>query len=405
MEKGKELMENFTFYAPTKVYFGKNTQKEVGGIIREYGFQKVMIHFGGESAKKSGLLDEVMKSLERNGIDYVLYGGVSPNPVLSFAEKGKEICIEENIDLILAVGGGSVIDSAKCIADWAGNPEKNAEEIWKYFQKEDLPQKALPVGVILTLAASGSEMSASCVITNENGWLKRGFNSETHRPLFAIMNPELTYSVGPFQTACGIVDIMMHTLERYFCINTGNEFTDRLDEALLKSVIHAGRKVMKYPRDYDARANLMWAGSWSHNDLTGTGRTYLMRVHQLEHEVSGMYPEIAHGAGLSALFCSWARFMVEKVPDRFAQYAVRVWDCEINPHNILLTAQEGIDKTESFFRELNMPVSLKELHVKPETMEEMAEKCTFFGKRVLTDYITLGKEEIYNIFEMAYNNR
>ena len=303
----------------------------------------------------------------------------------------------------MAVGGGSVIDSAKCIADWAGNPEKSSKEVWKYFQKEALPQKALPVGVILTLAASGSEMSASCVITNEEGWLKRGFNSDTHRPLFAIMNPELTYTVNPFQTACGIVDIMMHTLERYFCLNEGNELTDRLDEALLKTVIQSGREAMKKPNDYEARANLMWAGSWSHNDLTGTGRTYLMRVHQLEHEVSGMYPQIAHGAGLSALFCSWARFVVKEVPERFAQYAIRVWDCEKDNADPLKVAYEGIDRTEAFFKELHMPISLKELSVDPDTIEKMAEKCTFFGKRVLNDYIVLGKEEMIEIFKMAYN--
>ena len=395
-------MENFIFYAPTKVYFGRGTQSQVGEIIQGYGIHKVMIHYGGGSVKRSGLLDEVVRSLKTQGIDYVLYGGVCPNPTLEFAEKGKEICIREQVELILAVGGGSVIDSAKCIADWAGNPKKTPEEVWKYFQKEGLPQKALPVGVILTLAASGSEMSASCVITNENGWLKRGFNSDTHRPLFAIMNPELTYTVSPFQTACGIVDIMMHTLERYFCLNEGNELTDRLDEALLKSVIHAGRKAMENPEDYEARANLMWAGSLSHNDLTGTGRSYLMRVHQLEHEVSGMYPQIAHGAGLSALFCSWARFVVKEVPLRFVQYAIRVWDCEKDETDPLKVAYEGIDRTEAFFRELQMPISLKELSVRPETIEEMAEKCTFFGKRVLKDYMVLGKNEITTIFKMAY---
>lgn len=395
-------MENFVFYAPTKVYFGRGTQSRVGEIVRGYGARKVMVHFGGGSVEKSGLLEEITESLKKQGIAYVLYGGVSPNPTLSFAEKGKDICVREQVEMVLAVGGGSVIDSAKCIADWAVTPEKSREEVWNYFQKKALPQKALPVGVVLTLAASGSEMSASCVITNEDGWLKRGFNSDTHRPLFAVMNPELTYTVSPFQTACGIVDIMMHTLERYFCLNADNELTDRLDEGLLKAVIEAGRAAMKNPEDYEARANLMWAGSWSHNDLTGTGRTFLMRVHQLEHEVSGMYPEIAHGAGLSALFCSWARFVAKEAPKRFAQYAVRVWDCEEKGMDALAVAHEGIDRTEAFFRELNMPVSLKELSVRPETMEEMAEKCTFFGTRVLEDYVSLGKQEIMTIFAMAY---
>lgn len=393
-------MENFEFYAPTKIYFGKDTHKQVGEIIKSYGYLKVMIHYGGGSVKRSGLLDEVTESLQKNGIEYVLFGGVQPNPTLSLAKEGMEICVKESVELILAVGGGSVIDSAKCIADGVGNPGK---DVWKFFTKEDMPAKALPVATILTLSASGSEMSASCVITNEEGGLKRGFNSPTHRPLFSILNPELTYTVNKFQTGCGTVDIMMHTLERYFTKSENVDLSDRIAEGLLKSVIAAGRIADQNPEDYEARATLMWAGSLSHNDLTGTGRDVFMSVHQMEHELSGMYPEIAHGAGLSALFCSWARYVCPYAVGRFAQYAVRVWNCEMNFEDPMKTAQAGINATEQFFQSIGMPVSLKELGIGDEKLGEMAEKCTFFGTRTLPDYIELDAPEIETIYRMAWD--
>ena len=394
-------MNNFEYCVPTKVIFGRDTQKRAGEIIREYGFRKVMIHYGGGSVKRSGLLDQVTASLEEAGIESILFGGVQPNPTLSKALEGMEICRRENVDFILAVGGGSVIDSAKCIADGTPNPEIDP---WKYFKKEAVPPKALPHGNILTLSASGSETSQSCVITNEENGLKRGFNCPTHRPLFAVCNPELTFTVNRFQTGCGTVDILMHTLERYLGGTTKDTaLTDRIAEGLMKAVIEAGTAVDLNPEDYEARATLMWAGSLSHNDLTGLGREVMMTVHQLEHELSGKYPEVAHGAGLSALFCSWARYVCRDDPMRFAQLAVRVWDVEMNFENPLKTALDGIQRIEDYFKSLNMPVRLSELaaDVKEADFDEMAEKCTNFGRRVLPGIRELGKREMMEIYRMA----
>ena len=382
-------MNNFEYCVPTRVIFGRDTQKRAGELIKEYGFRKVMIHYGGGSVKRSGLLDQVTASLREAGIEMVLFGGVQANPTLSKALEGMEICRREGVDFILAVGGGSVIDSAKCIADGAPNPEIDP---WKFFMKEAVPPKALPHGNILTLSASGTETSQSCVITNEENGLKRGFNCPAHRPLFAVCNPELTFTVSRFQTGCGTVDILMHTLERYLGGTTKDTaLTDRIAEGLMKAVIE------------EARATLMWAGSLSHNDLTGLGREVMMTVHQLEHELSGKYPEVAHGAGLSALFCSWARYVCRDDPMRFAQLAVRVWDVEMNFENPLKTALDGIQRIEDYFKSLNMPVRLSELaaDVKEADFDEMAEKCTNFGRRVLPGIRELGKREMMEIYRMA----
>ena len=391
-------MQNFDFYTPTRMIFGKDTQKQVGKIVKEYGFKKVLVHFGGASAKKSGLLDQVTDALEAEGIAYVTLGGVQANPTLAMAKEGIELCKKEGVDMILAVGGGSVIDSSKCIADGVGNPDT---DVWNFFIGQGAPKKALPVGVILTLSASGSEMSASCVITNEEQGLKRGFNSVTHRPLFSICNPELTYTVSKFQTGCGTVDIMMHTLERYFSLGGDTPLTDRIAEGLLKTVIEAGKVADQEPDNYEARASLMWAGSLSHNGLTRLGRDFFMQVHQLEHELSGMYPRIAHGAGLSALWPSWARYVCAGDVNRFARYAVNVWNIDMDFENPMNTALAGIQATEDFFKSLGMPTSLKELDVEPEKIEEMAVKCTNYGKRTLPGIKVLGKEEMMEIYRMA----
>ena len=391
-------MQNFDFYTPTRMIFGKDTQKQVGKIVKEYGFKKVLVHFGGASAKKSGLLDQVTDALEAEEIAYVTLGGVQANPTLAMAKEGIELCKKEGVDMILAVGGGSVIDSSKCIADGVGNPDT---DVWNFFIGQGAPKKALPVGVILTLSASGSEMSASCVITNEEQGLKRGFNSVTHRPLFSICNPELTYTVSKFQTGCGTVDIMMHTLERYFSLGGDTPLTDRIAEGLLKTVIEAGKVADQEPDNYEARASLMWAGSLSHNGLTGLGRDFFMQVHQLEHELSGMYPRIAHGAGLSALWPSWARYVCAGDVNRFARYAVNVWNIDMDFENPMNTALAGIQATEDFFKSLGMPTCLKELDVEPEKIEEMAVKCTNYGKRTLPGIKVLGKEEMMEIYRMA----
>jgi alcohol dehydrogenase YqhD (iron-dependent ADH family) len=391
-------MNNFVYYTPTRMIFGRDTQKQTGQVIAGYGFRKVLLHYGGGSIKNSGLYDEVVASLKESKIEVIELSGVKPNPELSLVKKGVKLCKETGAELVLAVGGGSVIDSAKLIAIGA----KSDDDPWVFSSKEKTPSAALPVGVILTLAASGSEMSASCVITNENGWLKRGYNSDFHRPLFSICNPELTYTLPPFQTACGIVDIFMHTAERYFSAGAGTDITDRIAEGLMKSVLETGPFVLKNPRDYDSRATLMWSGSLSHNDLTGCGRDVFMPVHQMEHEISGMYPNIAHGAGLSVVFPAWAKYVYRKDSARFAQFAVRVMNCDMDFESPERTALEGIHRLERYFSSIGMPVTMEELGVSDDSrFDEMAEKCTFFGKRKLTAKIVLGKEEILSVFRLC----
>ena len=392
-------MSNFSYYTPTHVYFGKDTHKQVGDLVRAQGCKKVLIHFGGQSARRSGLLDQIEVSLNAANVAHVQLGGVVPNPHLSLVYQGIDLCKKEGVDFILAVGGGSVIDSAKCIADGIANPDV---DVWKFYMKEETPKAALPVGVILTLSATGSEMSASSVITNTELGLKRGFNSPGHRPLFSICNPELTYTVSPFQTGCGAVDIMMHTLERYFSVGEDTPLSDRIAEGVLKTVIPAGKAALENPNDYEARASIMWAGTISHNDLTGLGRSVFMAVHQMEHELSGMDEKIAHGAGLSALWASWARYVYENNVSRFAQYAVNVWNIEMDFEHPEKTALAGIKATEDYFKSLNMPTSLRELNVDPASFEELAEKCTNHGTRTLAGIKVLDKPDIIEIYKMAY---
>lgn len=393
-------MKDFEYYTPTRMIFGRDKESQLGQIVASYGFRKVMIHFGGKSARQTGLLDRLEKSLQDEGIEYVEFGGVQPNPKLSLAREAIGVCVREGVDLVLAVGGGSVIDSSKCVAAGAAEPQIDP---WLYLNREKTVEKSLPVGVVLTLAASGSEMSSSCVITNEEGGLKRSFNSDLSRPLFAICNPELTYTVSKFQTGCGTVDIMMHTLERYFGTDGEAPLTDRLAEGLLKEVIEAGRVADRQPDNYEARATLMWAGSLSHNSLTGLGRDWFMSAHQIEHELSGMFDQVAHGAGLSVLFPAWCRYIYRHAVSRFCQYAVRVWNLEMDFAHPENTALAGIDAMENYFRSLGMPTRLKELGIDPtqEQIEEMAEKATFFGRRVFPDYIPLDKKEIIDIFHLA----
>ncbi len=392
-------MEQFSFYTPTKVIFGKGVQSQVGAVIKSYGFKKILFHYGSGSIKKSGLYDQIVASLRENGIEFVELGGVQPNPKLSLSRKAAQLCIDEKVEMILAVGGGSVLDSSKSAAAGAANHC----DPWEFSSGARVLEKSLPVGAVLTIAAAGSEMSDSCVITNEEGWLKRGFNSDHNRPLFAIMNPELTYTVSKYQTACGVTDIMMHTLERYFCMNGDVALTDHLAEGLLRSVIEAGKVVMDKPDDYEARATLMWASSLSHNGLTGCGRDFMMRCHQIEHELSGMYDRVAHGAGLAVIFPAWAKYIYknEKALPRFCQFAQRVWGIEMDFEHPERTALAGIEACENFFKSLGMPVRLSELNVDDTKFDEMAEKCTFFGKRVLKDYIPLGKTEIIEIYNLA----
>ena len=314
-------MLGFEFYAPTKMFFGRETHKNVGEIIKGYGFSKIMLQYGKGSIKKNGLYDTVMTSLKTNGIEVIEMGGVQPNPDLDFVHKAIEVARKEKVEMILAVGGGSVIDSSKSTA--VGYFYDG--DVWDFHSAKATPIKSLPVACILTIAAAGSEMSASAVISNEEINMKRGFSSDLNRPLFSIMNPELTFSVSKYQTACGIVDIMAHTMERYFTNCEDVDITDSIAESILKTVIKSGRNLMDSPKDYDARANVMWASSLSHNNLTGCGRSHYLAVHQIEHALSGEYTEIAHGAGLAVLFGAWAEYIYKHKVERFARFARNVW--------------------------------------------------------------------------------
>ena len=392
-------MQNFEFYAPTRMIFGKDTHKQVGKLVKEYGFKKVFVHYGGASAQKSGLLDTVLDALKAENIDYVTLGGVQANPTLAMAREGIELGKKEGVDFILAVGGGSVIDSAKCIADGIANPDV---DVWKFYMKEETPKAALPVGVILTLSATGSEMSASSVITNTELGLKRGFNSPGHRPLFSICNPELTYTVSPFQTGCGAVDIMMHTLDRYFTQTENNELTDEIAEGLLRTVIRNGAVAIKDSHDYNAMSEIMWAGSLSHNGITGLGAEKDFAVHQLGHELSAKF-DIAHGASLSAVWGAWATYVYDAKPARFAQYARRVWNVE--EADDMKAAQEGIRKTVTYFASLNMPTSFreaKEIGSKTdEEVKQMAHGCSYEGTRTIGSFKVCDENDIYDIYKLA----
>lgn len=389
-------MLDFTYYAPTKVYFGKGKQKEVGEIVKGYGFKKIMLQYGKGSVKASGLYDEVMVSLAASGIEVVEMGGVEPNPKLSFVKEAIKLAKTEQVEMILAVGGGSVIDSCKYTASGAAMDC----DPWEFPTRKTVPVKALPVGCILTLAAAGSEMSSSAVITNMELNMKRGYNSDVNRCLFAICNPELTYTVSKYQTACGIVDIMAHTLERYFSVCEPTDLTDRIAESLLISVAEAGRVLMDNPKDYEARATAMWASSLSHNDLTGCGRENYLAVHQLEHALSGEFDHIAHGAGLAVLFPAWAKYVYKYNIPRFAQYARRVWG--ITEADDEKAAVKGIEAMESYFASLDMPVRLKAFDIEKESAGRLSELCTFGKSRTVKSYIDLGYEEIKEIFESCY---
>ncbi len=389
-------MQNFTYHAPTKVFFGKDTHKQIGEIIAGYGFRKIMMQYGKGSIKQNGLYDEVMASLSAHGIEVVECGGVQPNPTLEFVHEAIRIARENNVEMILAVGGGSVIDSCKYTA--VGVPYDG--DVWDFPTRKAVATKSLPVGCILTLSAAGSEMSASAVITNEAECQKRGFGSERNRCLFAVCNPELTYTVSPYQTACGIVDSMAHTMERYFINCEPTDLTDRLAESVLHALVDAGKTLMNNPRDYEARATAMWGSSISHNGLTGCGRGDFLAVHQLEHAVSGEFTAVAHGAGLAVLFPAWARFCYHRNIPRFAQFARRVWD--VTEANDEQAAIEGIEAMATFFKQLGMPTTLREFDIPKDKIPRLCELCTNGGTRVIDSYIPMDYEAVKQIFESCY---
>lgn len=391
-------MQDFNFYTPTQVVFGKKGEDKVGELINALNCKKVLVHFGGNSAKKSGLLDRVFDSLTQSGIDYVSLGGVVPNPRLSKVYEGIDLCKKENVDFILAIGGGSVIDSAKAI----GYGMSNDCDVWDFYMKKAVPTGCLPIGTILTLSAAGSEMSNSSVITNEEGWLKRGCNSDYCRPKFAIMNPELTYTLPPYQTASGSTDILMHTMERYFTQGGTMELTDGISEALMRTVINNSKILMKDPTNYEARAEVMWAGSLSHNGLTGCGSIGDWACHQLEHELGGMF-DVAHGAGLAAVWGSWARYVYKANVARFAQFAVNVLGVPNDFSNQEKTALAGIEAMEAYYKSIDMPISIKELGVElnDDQIKELAYKCSFQNTRTVGGVKALNTEDMIEIYKMA----
>lgn len=386
-------MENFVFQNTTKIIFGKGTENNVGNEIKGLG-KNILLHYGGGSIKKTGLYDRVVKSLREAGINFIELGGVQPNPRLSLVYEGIELCRKNNIDFILAVGGGSVIDSAKAIA--AGVPYEG--DVWDFYTRKAVVKEALPIGVVLTIAAAGSESSPGSVITKEEGNLKRDCLSDLLRPKFAILNPELTYTLPAYQTACGAADIMAHAMERYFTHTEDVDFTDRMLEAVLKTIIKHTPMALKEPENYGARAQIMWAGTVAHGDLLGTGRVQDWASHNIEHELSGHY-DVAHGAGLAVVFPAWMKYVYKENLARFGQYAVRVWDIEADFFDLEGLALEGIKRTEEFFKSIGLPVTLGELGIPDDKLELMAEMCTEGGP--LGNFKKLYKEDVLNIFKLA----
>ena len=388
-------MDNFTFYSPTYFAFGKGKENEAGYYVKKFGGSKVLIHYGGGSVVRSGLLDRVKASLEQAGLSYVELGGVKPNPRSGLVYQGIELCKKEGVDFVLAVGGGSTIDSSKAIA--VGTLYDG--DFWDFYAGKAQAEKSLPVGSILTIAAAGSEGSDGSVITNENGMYKRPYGCEIMRPVFAIMNPELTMTLPPYQTASGCTDIMAHVLERYFTNTKNVEITDRLCEGILKTIIKELPKVLEKPNDYEARANIMWAGTLAHNDICGVGREQDWASHNLEHELSALY-DCAHGAGLAVMFPAWMTYVMHHDIDRFAQYAVRVWGCEMNFEDPEETAKEGIARTKAFFHSVGMPTSFAELGAKEEDIPKLLDTLQIDG-RTEGFFVKLGRKECEEVYRLA----
>lgn len=389
-------MINFEYYSPTKVYFGKNREKEVGSIIKKLKYQKVLLHYGKSSIKELGLYDRIVASLNKECIEFVELSGVEPNPKIDLVREGVALCKKEKVDFILAVGGGSVIDSAKLI----GVGAKSTEDPWRFSINELKPRNTIPVGVVLTIAAAGSEMSNSCVITNPIGKWKRGFNSDIIRPVFAIMNPEITYSVSKRQTGCGIVDIMMHTMERYFNDTPDNDLASGLSEGLLKAVMKAGTMAIKTPDHYPSRATLMMASSFSHNGITSVGVKYYFTVHKLEHELSGIYDNVAHAEGLSILFPAWAKYVYKTNTPLFAKFAYNVLGVSTTLSHEQ-AAVVGINRIEKYFESIGMPTRLSQLSITSKHFEDMAMKATNNNQNPVDGIKKLYAEDIIEIFKLA----
>jgi len=388
-------MKNFHFYSPTYFVFGKKKESDTGKMVRKFNGTRVLLHYGTGSVVRSGLLDRVKASLTNEGIYFAELGGVVPNPRSGLVYEGIELCRKENIDFIVAVGGGSAIDSAKAIAMGVHYDG----DFWDLFSGKAICKKAVPVATILTIAAAGSEGSNSTVITHENGNLKRGSGSDLIRPVFSILNPELTMSLPNYQTACGAVDMMAHVMERYFTNTPDVEITDRLCEGILLTVIKETPKALADANDYESRANLMWAGMVAHNDICGVGREQDWTSHVLEHELSGLY-DVAHGAGLAVMFPAWMKYVMQHDVMRFAQFAVRIWGCEMNFAQPQETALEGIHRYENFLRSVGMPVRFSEIGAKEEDIPLLVQQ-TGLENGFMGSFVKLNATDIENIYRLA----
>ena len=389
-------MDNFDFYFPTFFAFGRDRERDAGALVRRFGGTKALIHYVGGSAVRSGLLDRVKASLTAEGIPFIELGGVKPNPRSGLVYEGIELCRREGVDFVLAVGGGSAIDSSKAIA--AGTVYDG--DFWDFYCGRSI-EKALPVGTVLTIAAAGSEGSPDSVITNENGMFKRGASGDAIRPRFSILNPALTQTLPPYQTACGITDIVAHLYERYLTNSKEVEVTDRLIEALLLTMVHEGPRVIENPDNYEARANIMWAGMMAHNNAVGVGRSQDWTSHDIEHELSALY-DCAHGAGLAVTLPANFTYVMHHDVMRFAQAAVRVWGCQMDFDRPEVTAKAGIEALRRFFVSIGMPKNLAELGAKEEDIPKMVESlCRGNGRQgTLTGFTTLNEEDCANIYRL-----
>ena len=392
------MSKNFEYFTPTKVVFGKDKENDVGSLIKALNYKKVLIHYGGNHIIKSGLLDRIKKSLSQEGIQFIELSGVVPNPRLSLVYKGIELCKKENVDFILAIGGGSVIDSSKAI----GYGVTNEGDVWEFYDQKRNATNCLPIGVVLTIAAAGSEMSKSSVITKDEGGIKRGYSNDLCRPKFAILNPELTMSLSDYQTASGCVDTLMHTMERYFTPAGNLELTDKIAESLMISTIKHALILKENPQNYESRAEIMWAGSLSHNGLTSCGGDNGdWSTHKLEHELSGMF-DVTHGSGLAALWPSWARYVYKSCLDRFYKFAINVMNIE-NIGTKEEIALKGIQAMESFYHQINMPTNLKELglNITEDDIHELATKCSIAVNGSVGTAKLLNKNDFINIYKLA----
>ncbi|MBR1414390.1 MAG: iron-containing alcohol dehydrogenase [Prevotella sp.] len=393
-------MKDFMYYAPTEVAFGEQAEEQVASLVKKYGGTKVLVHYGGKSAVRSGLLDKVCQLLQEGGIAFVQLGGVVPNPRLSLVHQGIELCRREGVDFILAVGGGSVIDSGKAIAMGVASP---GQEVWDFYLGKAQPQGALPVASVLTIPAAGSEMSEATVVTNEDGDVKLGYSNDILRPKFAIMNPRRTFTLPPYQTAAGVTDMMMHIFERYFTHDDDMDLTTSLAEATLRTIKAAVFDVLKNPEDYRQRAQIMWGGSVAHWGLLGMGVAEDWATHQLEHELSGMF-DVTHGAGLAAIWPSWARYVLKENVSRFVRFAVNVMDVPNDFTNPEATALKGIEAVERFYHAIGMPTNIKELigrDITDDEIREMTRKCSRNYQATCGGLKKLHAEDMEAIYKMA----